>query len=179
MRMSGFRNDNDKQTKAAARPRWRRWARDIAVLVLVVVAVQWWQARNLAAGAAPSLTGHLVDGRPYQLDPSQGPTLVHFWAEWCPICRAEEDSINAIANDWPAITVATTSGDADEVAAYIKQQALTMPVLMDEDGRVAKQWGLKGVPATFVVDTDGAITHASMGYSTELGLRLRIWLAGF
>ena len=52
-----------------------------------------------------------------------------------------------------------------------------MPVLMDEDGEIARSWGVSGVPATFVVNTSGDISHAGMGYATELGMRLRLWLA--
>ena len=159
------------------RPRWLRWSIELVLIVLVIVAVQWWQARDLVEGAAPPLAGLLVNGAPYQLDPAQGPTLVHFWAEWCPICRVEEDSIENIASDWPVMTIATTSGSADEVAAYLRQQGLTMPVLLDEAGQLAQAWGVNGVPATFIIDRDGGIVHAAMGYSTEWGLRLRLWLA--
>lgn len=160
------------------RRRWLRRARDLALLLLVVAAVQWWQSRHLVQDAAPPLVGLLVDGSPYQLAPQTGPTLVHFWAEWCPICRFEEGSIERIAKDHPAITIATSSGSSVEVQLYLDQQGLTMPVLIDEDGAIARGWGVYGVPATFIVDRDGQIVHASQGYSTELGLRLRLWWAG-
>jgi len=160
------------------RPRWVAWGRDIALLLVVLAVIQWWQARDLAAGPAPPLVGHLVDGGPYQLDPTDGPVLVHFWASWCPICRLEQDSIASIAGDLRVITVATTSGTRDEVAAYLHEHGLTMPVLLDEDGAVARSWGVNGVPATFVVDREGKIRHAGKGYSTEIGLRLRLWWAG-
>lgn len=164
-------------TKASRRPRWVRWLRDIVLLLLVLAAVQWWQARNLVKGPAPSLVGHLADGSPYQLDPAEGPFLVHFWASWCPVCRVEQDSIASIAADLPVMTVATTSGSAEEINAYLLEQGLVMPVLMDEEGEIARSWGVRGVPATFVVDTSGDISHAGMGYATELGMRLRLWLA--
>ena len=164
-------------TVDAPRRRWLRWLRDIVLLLLVFAGVQWWQARDLAQGAAPPLNGLLLDGTPWQLESAEGPQLVHFWASWCPICRLEQDSIASLATDWPVITVATTSGTPDEVDAYLAEHELRMPVLMDEEGHIARQWGVDGVPATFVVDTDGNIRHAAMGYSTEWGLRLRLWLA--
>lgn len=167
----------DTAAKPARRPQWLRWLRDIALLLLVFALIQWWQARDLARGAAPPLVGHLVDGTPYQLAPSQGPVLVHFWASWCPVCRLEQDSIDSIAADHRVMTVATTSGTAAEVSDYLAEHGLKMPVLMDEEGHIGRAWGLKGVPATFVVGSDGAIEHAAMGYSTEIGLRLRLWLA--
>lgn len=169
--------DEIKVSKGSKGPRWRRWLRDIVLLLLVFAAVQWWQARNLVEGPAPPLIGHLIDGTPYQLDPAEGPVLVHFWASWCPICRVEQDSIASIAGDKPVMTIATTSGSAAELTSYLNEQAVVMPVLMDEAGDIARSWGVHGVPATFVVDTDGNISHAGMGYATELGLRLRLWLA--
>ena len=162
-----------------APPRWLRWTRDIAFFLVVFAAIQWWQSRDLVAGAAPPLLGHLVDGAPFQLDPARGPFLVHFWATWCPICRLEQDSIASIAADRPVITVATTSGDSGELADYLAEHGLQMPVLMDEDGTIARAWGVSGVPSTFVIDTAGRIRHAGTGYSTELGLRLRLWWTEF
>ena len=164
-------------SRGSKRPRWLRWLRDIALVILVFAAIQWWQARNLVKGPAPPLVGHLVDGSPYQLIPAEGPLLVHFWASWCPVCRIEQDSIASIAADRPVMTVATTSGSAEEMAAYLNGHGLEMPVLMDEDGEIARGWGVNGVPASFIVDTDGNIRHASMGYASEVGLRIRLWLA--
>ena len=157
---------------------WLRRLRDVLLLLLVFVAIQWWQSRNLVAGPAPPLVGHLVDGSPYQLDPVDGPVLVHFWATWCPVCRLEQDNIADIARDKRVITIATTSGSPVEVAAFLQAEGLVMPVLMDEDGGIARNWGVQGVPATFIVDVQGDISHRGMGYATELGMRLRLWLAG-
>lgn len=157
--------------------RWLRWARDLALLAIVVVAIQWWQARDLAYGTAPPLVGHLIDGKAFQLDPSQGPYLVHFWASWCPVCRLEQGSIAGIAASYPVMTVATNSGTSAEVSSYLAQEGVSFPVLMDETGAIARRWGVSGVPASFVVGTDGVITHAGVGYSTGFGLRLRLWLA--
>jgi len=54
---------------------------------------------------------------------------------------------------------------------------LRMPVLIDEHGDIAIAWGVDGVPASFVIDGAGHIRHAGKGLSTEIGLRLRLWLA--
>ncbi len=166
-------NNPDKRP----RRRWVRWLRDAVLLLVVFVLIQWWQARNLVEGEAPSLVGHLVDGSPYQLDVRNGPVLVHFWATWCPICKLEQDSIDSIAEDHPVITIATTSGTADEVSAYLAEHELSMPVLLDEGGDIGRAWGGQGVPATFIVDQQGIIRHAGMGYSSEIGLRTRLWIA--
>jgi peroxiredoxin len=63
------------------------------------------------------------------------------------------------------------------LAGYLEKQGLNFPVLADESGELAGQWGVVGVPATFIVDGRGDIAWAGMGYSTGPGLRLRLMLA--
>ena len=165
------------EASAARRGRVWRWVRDLSLIAVSVLAIQWWQSRDLAGGAAPVLIGLLTDGAPYQANYRDGPLLVHFWATWCPVCRIEQGTIDSIAADHEVITVATTSGTPDELIAYLGEHALGFRVVVDESGDIARDWGVAGVPATFIVGRDGSIQHAGMGYSTELGLRLRLWLA--
>ncbi|HET7833814.1 MAG TPA: protein disulfide oxidoreductase [Gallionella sp.] len=149
------------------------------MIIAVVVGVRAWQQRDIVSGPAPSLAGTLLDGQPFTLTtrPVQ-PVLVHFWATWCPVCRTEQGTINAIAHGTPAvITVAMQSGSRDEVEKYVRQQGLNFPVLNDPDGRIAAAWGVHAVPASFVIDRDGQIRFVEIGYTTEIGLRLRLWLA--
>ena len=43
---------------------------------------------------------------------------------------------------------------------------------------ILPQWGVRAVPASFVVDGTGQIRYVEVGYTTGIGLRLRLWLAG-
>jgi thiol-disulfide isomerase/thioredoxin len=105
--------------------------------------------------------------------------LVHFWATWCSICRAEQGSISAIAQDHPdVITIAMQSGSPAEVDGYLRAQGIEMPVLNDARGEIANTWGVHGVPASFIVAPDGSIRFTEVGFTTGIGLRLRLWLAG-
>lgn len=163
---------------AAKRRRLLSWLRDLLLLLLLVSAFQWWQTRALTGLPAPPLTGLLSDGREVDLRDYRGqPVLVHFWAEWCPICRAEEGTMDGIAADYPVLTVATQSGDAKAVAAYLGRRGLRFPALVDESGELARRWGIRGVPSSYLIDAEGRISAVSIGYSTEIGLRLRLWWA--
>jgi len=51
-------------------------------------------------------------------------------------------------------------------------------VLNDPDGVIATRWGVRAVPASFIVDGAGQIRFVEIGYTTGIGLRLRLWLAG-
>lgn len=169
----------NKQSGHPATKRWRRWLIELCILLLVVAGIQWWQTRDAPSGPAPALAGTLLDGGPVDLAAERGqPVLVHFWAEWCPICRLEQGSIDALARDHRVISVATSSGDAAAVRAHMQGEGLSFPVLVDEDGALARAWGLSGVPASFVIDPEGRVVHATRGYTTGLGFRIRLWLAG-
>ena len=160
--------------------RWRSIAIDLLLLVVVMAGIRAWQQRDIVSGAAPVLQGTTVTGQAYRLPsrPAQ-PVLVHFWATWCPVCRAEQSSIVAIAQDHPeVVTVAMRSGKPEEVALYMREQGISIPVLNDADGAISDAWGVRAVPASFIISPDGQIRFVEVGYTTGLGLRLRLWLAG-
>ena len=160
--------------------RWLRHAGEVILVVALFLVVRAWQQRDVASGPAPALAGQGLDGRQYVLAPSAGqPVLVHFWATWCPICRLEQGSIESLARDYPTITVAMQSGDALSVEQHLKKEGLHFPVINDPDGRIAASWGARAVPASFIVDATGRIRFVEIGYTSELGLRLRLWLARY
>ena len=159
--------------------RWLTWVRDLALVFILVLLFQWWQTGKLASGPAPALAGSMLSGEHLDLKDLRGePVLVHFWATWCPICRAEDGSIHDLAQDYRVLTVATNSGDAREITSYMVENNLEFPVLLDESGAMGSSWGVKGVPSSFIVDGAGEIRSVAVGYTTGIGLRLRLWLAG-
>ncbi len=171
----------DIETKQKSRARkFRRYAIEILVFVILVAGIRAWQQRDMITGAAPALQGVTLAGLPYDLPAHPGkPVLVHFCATWCPICRAEQGSIAAIAHDHgDVITVAMQSGSPEQVARHMREQGMAFPVLNDQDGRLSAAWGVHAVPASFIIAPDGRMRFAEVGYTTGIGLRLRLWLAG-
>jgi peroxiredoxin len=158
--------------------RLKKWAVEVLVFVIVVAGIRAWQQRDMVSGIAPPLQGITLAGMRYKL-PTQKPVLVHFWATWCPICRTEQGAIQAIAHDHPqVITVAMQSGTAIEVTRFMQQQGLSFPALNDSDGSISHAWGVNAVPASFIISPDGKIRFVEVGYTTGIGLRFRLWLAG-
>lgn len=102
---------------------------------------------------------------------------MHFWADWCPICRTEENSITRLTQDWPVLTVAMQSGPANNVLKVLQKRQLPWNAAVDERGTVLNSYGFKGVPAFVVIDAKGELRTSTMGYTNELGMRLRLWWA--
>lgn len=158
---------------------WTRRTAEALLIVVIFMGVRVWQQRGMVEGMAPPLQGALLDGKPYALPAHpEKPVLVHFWATWCPVCRAEQGTVNALAEEYPVITVAMSSGEHVAVSKFMDEQHLYFPVINDGDGKISAHWGVKGVPSSFIIGTDGKIRFTEVGYTTGWGLRLRLWLAG-
>ncbi len=167
--------------------RWRRWLRELVIFALILLgvslAVGLWQNRDLPEGVAPQLEGMRTDGSFVKVGPGgtattgQAASLVVFWATWCPVCRAEEGNIVAVSRDWPVVSVAMQSGDAAEVANYLRKRGVPLPAVIDADAAIAAAWRVRGVPTHFVLDPAGNIRFRVVGYATRWGLRARLWWA--
>ncbi len=157
--------------------RWKRWALEALILIVIVAGITTWQNSGLASGVAPPLAGTRTDGSSVKLGADGTARLVVFWATWCKVCRAEAGNIEAVARDWPVITVAMQSGELKEIADYLEERGLKVPAIADDDSDIADAWGVRVVPAHFVVDGAGNIRFRVIGYTTKWGLRARLWWA--
>jgi len=166
--------------------RWRRVGLHLLTVLLVlsvVVAVNVWRTRDAPAGVAPPIVGVLASGQQITLDEFRAqhagrPVALYFWAEWCPVCRAEAHVVTRVMKDYPVLTIAMQSGSVAEVAQVLQKRELDWPTLVDADGAITRQYGLPGVPGLVLLDTQGMIRFVEVGYTTEIGLRLRLWWAG-
>jgi hypothetical protein len=93
------------------------------------------------------------------------------------VCRLEHGTIEAIAADRPVITVALQSGTDAELTRYLMEHRLKAATLNDHGGEQAANWGVRATPTFFVVDRQRQIRFREVGFTSEWGLRLRLWLA--
>jgi thiol-disulfide isomerase/thioredoxin len=85
--------------------------------------------------------------------------LLNFWASWCPPCRAEMPTLQQVADFYGADKLLVLAINFKEPAAralkFAASTGLTLPVLLDTDGRVARQWGVNVFPTTLTLDHRG------------------------
>jgi hypothetical protein len=68
-------------------------------------------------------------------------------------------------------------GQAEQVARVLAQRQLPWATALDPRGEMARQLGFKAVPAFVVIDAQGDLRTATAGYTSEIGMRLRLWWA--
>lgn len=126
--------------------------------------------------AAPLADLKLVDqnGEEHSLDEYRGKTVfLNFWATWCGPCQREIPDIEALykdrgenEGDLVVLGVANPKTDShpnnsdvsvDEVKAFIDEQGITYPVLMDTEGTMFSGYRIMSFPTTFMIDKDGNI----------------------
>ncbi len=156
----------------------------IVLLIAVYLGVKAYTQRDLVQDTPPTLNAALLSGAKfnlaeYPLLAKNKPLLLHFWATWCPVCKFEESSIAAISQDYPVVTIAMQSGDENALREYMQAEGLNFPVIADENGTLANRFGVKAVPVSFILNTQGKIVFIEAGYTSQWGLRLRLWLAQY
>ncbi len=160
------------------RRRGPRLLMELALVVVAILVLEAFLTRDAARGTAPPLEAHTITGEAFSLADWQGQAgVVHFWATWCGICDLEQGMIDRLAEGYPVITVAMQSGSAAEVASYLSEQGVDYPVINDPDGALAAAYGVRAVPASFVLNPKGEVRFVTRGYTSGLGLRARLWLA--
>lgn len=148
----------------------------LILILIVFMAVRAWQLRDAIAGMAPDIQAELSSQQSFKLGQFHGrPALIYFWASWCPMCKMTNDNIVSIAEDYQVVSIASWSGKKDEVVDYMQEAGINMPVIIDDEGYWAREYNVKGVPTSFLIDPSGEIQFIESGYSSEFGLRLRLW----
>ncbi len=146
--------------------------------ILFIFSGQFLLSSGLVTGHPPEIKITTLTGNPAMQNLKQGPALIYFWAEWCGICRTMQSNVSSVLTDYPGLTVAVRSGNQQQITTYLQQQQLNWPVVNDSDGAISQNYGSRSVPALFFLNKQGQIVFTSIGYTSEWGLRFRLWLAG-
>lgn len=129
---------------------------------------------------APALAMKMFDGSAFSTSAQRGKILVvNFWASWCyPACYIEAPHLERIWGRFRnegVVVIGVNVQDSDAPArAFIKRFGLSFPNGMDESGKISIDFGLYGVPETFLIDRSGVIVFKHVGAATEETLAPRI-----
>lgn len=84
--------------------------------------------------------------------------LVNYWASWCAPCRVEHPNLEALSQEGLTIYGVNYKDQQDNAASFLEELGDPYTAIgRDEKGRMALDWGVYGVPETYVVDGNGKI----------------------
>ena len=161
--------------------KWASILFEASIIILVLVIFSWFQNRGTLAAdgkMAPDFVLQTTDGQTVHLSDFRGKkVLIYFFAPWCSICHMSGGNLNALRkarekDELEILVVGLSWEFKEEIKEFKDELELTMPVLIGSDQQML-DYKIKGFPTYFVIDEEGKVTHRSVGYSTELGMRIR------
>ena len=157
----------------------------LALLIGVVVGIFFWPYLKSQASerihtamtmntVAPDFTLTNLKDRPVTLSHHRGkPTIVNFWATWCPPCNAELPVLQAAyANHYQELNLLAVSvrEAKSTVDPFARQKGLNFPILLDPEGSIAEQYQVRAYPTTLFLDGEGRIVSRHVGALDEATL---------
>lgn len=101
--------------------------------------------------------------------------MLNMWASWCAACRDEHPLlVEMLAHDLPLYGLAYKDIDEDALAVLKEMGNPYVVTATDADGRIGIDYGVYGVPETYVIDKAGIIRYKQIGPITPVDLREKI-----
>jgi cytochrome c biogenesis protein CcmG/thiol:disulfide interchange protein DsbE len=124
---------------------------------------------NKPAPAFSALKLNAPDEKLSQTDLTGKVWLFNVWASWCVSCRSEHPVLNQLAQENAAVIVGLNyKDDPNDARKWLETLGNPYTVsIMDQDGRIGIDWGVYGVPETFVIDKKGVIRYKHTGPVTD------------
>ena len=127
--------------------------------------------------AAPNFTMEDANGNTVQLSDFKGkPVVLNFWAASCSYCKSEMPYFESAYREYGdqvqfvMLNVVGSERSQNDGRDFIRDSAYTFPVFYETAGKAMGLYGLRGLPATFFIDTDGTVVQTSIGAITETKL---------
>jgi len=93
--------------------------------------------------------------------------FLNFWATWCGPCRAEMPSMEALYNSYREkgleILAVNCGEDKAGVLAFMNNNNLSFPALLDSDGQVSRSYGIQAIPTSYIINREGNIISRIVG----------------
>ena len=154
----------------------------LAVAYTLVSASAWAQFDKQAWPAktpTPVLDLQDLQGRSWTSAVLKGRVVVlNFWATWCAPCKEEMPTLQDLHDSPqpPVVIAVNVKEPKGRVQTFLSQRHLTLPVVQDERGELARQWGVRVFPTTVLIAPNGQARWRVMGDLDWDGLQAEAWI---
>jgi len=161
--------------------RVKHYVKEIAIFIVVMTIfaniISIYKSSELNSEALKLSSITLINNTEYIFN-NDKPILIHFWATWCPTCKVEASNIEFISKYYDVVTVAVNSGSNKEINNYLQDNDLTFNVVNDKHSIYSGEFKIAAFPTTFIYDKNRDLVFSDVGYTSTIGLYLRMWWAG-
>lgn len=122
---------------------------------------------------APAFQTVALDGAPVHFPAAfvGKPLVIRFWADWCKYCEGEMKAIENVYQRHRSrgleVLAINAGQDKPAVAAFMKKIGVSYPALLDEQSKIARGYGVVGLPTTYFVDALGTVRGKIVGEADE------------
>jgi len=150
----------------------------ILMMTLFANMISLYKSQELNSSNLPAIDTKLINNDRFTT-PIKKPILVHIWATWCPTCKLEAGNIQRVSQSYEVITFAVKSGSDGEIKEFLEKNDLNFKVINDSSAKWASNFNISAYPTTFIYDKNGKLIFSEVGYTSTVGLYLRMWWASF
>lgn len=151
-----------------------RWGVDLLLIWLIFFSITSWQTKDLISEKeqAPSFILTSLSGKAYSLIDQK--TILYFFSPSCTICHLSIGNLETLKRDDITIyAIALSYRSHEEVEQFVKEKELTIPILLG-NSEIMRQYKISAFPTYYILDEHQKIESYDIGYTTELGMKLRM-----
>ena len=154
-----------------------KWLLMLPVALFLGLAIMFWVGMgrsdpNAVPSAylnkpAPAMTDAVLPGIPgvSDADLRRGDVvLVNFWASWCPPCRAEHPTLQALRDEGIRVVGVNMMDRAEDASGFLTEHGNPFAAIaFDPKGKTRLDWGVTAPPETFILNGDGSVAYKFIG----------------
>ncbi|QPC46463.1 TlpA family protein disulfide reductase [Mangrovibacillus cuniculi] len=138
----------------------------ICTSLIILFMITFSTSQLVHAKQAPTFALEDLNGKTVTLDSFKGEDIIlHFWATWCTPCKDELPAMEEVVKQMdiaPKIITINVDSTA-QVKKFIEKSGVTLPVLLDKNNKIQKEYSIFAVPTTIYIDKDGFIKKEQFG----------------
>jgi peroxiredoxin len=126
---------------------------------------------------APGFQLTTQDGETFRFDPASGKIhILYFWAAWCPNCEDDFQLMDKLYKKWkkelnsPCFLAINAGQTETRIRNFVKRMKTSFPIYIDQDAKLARSFGVHGLPTYFITDKQGIVRHIILGWAEEKSL---------
>ncbi|MCU4674449.1 TlpA family protein disulfide reductase [Catenovulum sp. 2E275] len=163
------------------------WAFQLLIIGFVYFLIQFWQSKNMLAVESElpenQFLLQLVSSEQTEvvdLADQHSQTLLYFFAPWCQVCHLSipnlvdlKQQLTHSGAKTKIVAIALDYSNKQSVKDFIDQHQVNFPVYYGDVG-LRSLFKISVYPSYYLIDKNGLVTNRVTGYSSELGMRLRL-----